>query len=731
MGATAITVASGSTLAPNYGLNNPTTTINIGTASAGARASVTLSAGSFLNMTDGTGTIKTFNINSLGAAAANPALTSNGTSASPVNMYFDIGGLANQIDTLNVVGRALFPNAGGTLINIVPFLTDTSLTPGSYLFITGSSGSTLGTSNLTLASTSLTVGGITYGLSLSGPVNPSTSTDEYLTITAAGTVTPIYWYGGRGDNLWNSNTGMGTGTNSTNWSSSSSGSPDAGTIPTAGSDVFFSASSVGAATVNTTLGQNFTINSLNVLGGTGPTTITGGSGNGIGGGAALTINAGSGNGITLASTAGATTINAVVVLGGNQTWTNNSSNLLTVNGQINGAFSLITAGSGTIALNGASTYSGGTTITSGTVLLGAPNPNPASPTSVTPLGSSTALVTLQTGTTGLLFASGTANLQVVNPLAVSSGTATLGTSATTGAADVFNGSITLSTGVTLQAATGGSVTFSGAWTTNNNIITIGSSGNTGSVTLTTAVSSPTAAPGVAVNFGTLVLNSALTGSDTVASGATLSGNGSVSGTTGVGLTGLGGGTVNGSALVLTGVTTFNGSGNTLTGTVTSINGVSLANNATLNLTGALTGNMTVGNGTLTGTGSVSGTTGVTGGTINGTGLVLTGATTFNSSGNTLSGTVTSTNGVSLADLNTALQFSGTLTGNLAVGAGTLSGSGTVSGNATLAGGTMNYFGNITGTLGISGTGAPGTARGASAAWSPPPAARLISAAART
>jgi fibronectin-binding autotransporter adhesin len=50
-----------------------------------------------------------------------------------------------------------------------------------------------------------------------------------------------------------------------------------------------------------------------------------------------------------------------IALGSNQTWTIGSGGL-TVNNAVSGAFSLTSAGTGTLVLSGSSTYSGGTTI---------------------------------------------------------------------------------------------------------------------------------------------------------------------------------------------------------------------------------------------------------------------------------------------------------------------------------------------------------------------------------
>ena len=279
--------------------------------------------------------------------------------------------------------------------------------------------------------------------------------------------------------------------------------------------------------------------------------------------------------------------------------------------------------------------------------------------------------------------------------------ATIGGSNTTGTS-FYTGNITLNTmatgyTATLQAAAGGTVDFNtGTWTTNNKAIAIGSSGNTGTVSLSNAIAT---SGGLSVKYGTLALNSAFTGGNmTVAAGTTLSGTGSVAGTTAVTSA-----TVNGTGLTLTGVTTFNSTGNVLSGTVSATSGVTLASGAALANNGALTGTLAIGNGTLTGTsGSVSGAVSLNGGTIsltNGTlgstlgaaggnwngagsvsGLVSSsGAFTIGSSGN-----LTASTGLSVTAGTTRVD--GTLTGAASVASGaTLGGTGTINGAAMVSG----------------------------------------------
>ena len=148
-------------------------------------------------------------------------------------------------------------------------------------------------------------------------------------------------------------------------------------LPVATTNVFITANTASNFS-SMTLGQGFTINSLNFTGtGTSDTagaTITGTL-------TPLTIEATNangntaGSGITVAAGSGANTISAPIILGGTQTWTNSASTLLTVSGGVtNGGFTLTTAGSGTISISAAISGSGGLTDTStGTVTLSAAN----------------------------------------------------------------------------------------------------------------------------------------------------------------------------------------------------------------------------------------------------------------------------------------------------------------------------------------------------------------------
>ncbi len=178
---------------------------------------------------------------------------------------------------------------------------------------------------------------------------------------------------------------------------------DAGNIPASTTNVFLTATNQSGA-VSTHLGASTTINSLNINSSAASNTVTDD-------GSTLTINAladgngnAAGNGITAAAGSGPAAINTPVVLGGSgvsQTWTNASSNALTINGNVTGtsgtqtltiansgtgsttlngvisnsatgsvALTINSAGTGATVFAGASTYTGTTTVTAGTLQFG-------------------------------------------------------------------------------------------------------------------------------------------------------------------------------------------------------------------------------------------------------------------------------------------------------------------------------------------------------------------------
>ena len=113
-----------------------------------------------------------------------------------------------------------------------------------------------------------------------------------------------YWKGTNGS-AWN------TGFPGFNWTVAASSTTQVSQLPDVYSDVYMPAN--GAANLNTTLGQSFSIRSLSFTSGT--TAMS------IGGSNALTI----ANGVTVAAGSAAQTIAANIVLGASQTWNVNGT----------------------------------------------------------------------------------------------------------------------------------------------------------------------------------------------------------------------------------------------------------------------------------------------------------------------------------------------------------------------------------------------------------------------
>jgi autotransporter-associated beta strand protein len=233
--------------------------------------------------------------------------------------------------------------------------------------------------------------------------NPAIAPELTVTYVPAPPAT-AYWSGaqsGPAGLVWSTELGSSSSPN-TNWSATDGGT-DLHEIPGGGvTNVIFGATGNSAGTLSTTFGADFSINSLTFASARTNSVI-------IGGASSLTILSG---GISVQSGSGAHTINATgdtsagmpgVVLGASQTWTNNSSNMLTVQSSIGDAGagnSLTIAGSGVIELAGANTYTGGTTVSSGTLVAGVDNAIPSNsalsigPAGAVVLAANTGLATL-------------------------------------------------------------------------------------------------------------------------------------------------------------------------------------------------------------------------------------------------------------------------------------------------------------------------------------------------
>jgi autotransporter-associated beta strand protein len=145
-----------------------------------------------------------------------------------------------------------------------------------------------------------------------------------------------------------------------NWATDASGGTATSASPASATNVYFSVTG-GGSNVSTTLDADFTIKSLNF-------TAAADAAHAVTiGGNALTIRGSSG--ITVDNGSGSHTINpGAVILSSDQTWTDNSANVLTIGAPVSGA-NLTIAGTGMIVFTNTtpSTY-GTTTINSGAIL---------------------------------------------------------------------------------------------------------------------------------------------------------------------------------------------------------------------------------------------------------------------------------------------------------------------------------------------------------------------------
>ena len=400
-----------------------------------------------------------------GANSAQSLTLANGLTLGTTGAYnssdyatltFSLGGSGIEAVDLGTGGAfngAVAINSGGAYVNITgaPVI-------GTYNLIdfgsqTGAGAFSL--SNVTAGVTSENLGRDTYALIQSG-------TALQLNISGA-SIPKVAYFDGAVSSIWNdlSNASY------VNWSLDQVGSLDAGNVVGPGTDVILTSSTETAngaanqvvqtngAAVTTTLGASTTINSLtvnsfatsNTIAADGSTlTISGTADSNTDVGGNYTGNT-AGNGISIKSGAGAFTVNVPVIIGGtnNQTWTNNSGSLFTVNGNVTGAtgagniqtltlantgaggttisgtisdvsgggkLALLVndTGSGIITLSGSNSYSGGTTLTSGSIALGNGSGLGAGSVALNAgqldLGGFNATITSLTGSSGTLITDG-------------------------------------------------------------------------------------------------------------------------------------------------------------------------------------------------------------------------------------------------------------------------------------------------------------------------------------
>lgn len=648
------------------------------------------------------------------------------------------------------MGTATFQASGGTrtLTNAVSITGNTTFS-GANDFIFSGAATMTSSRTLTINNSSVTFNGV-FG--------QSSSTARTLTKNGAGTLT----LGGTSANTYTGSTIVNDGTLVLN--KTAGVNAFGGTVLTVGDGSGNASSAVvqlnaanqmpdaTAITVKTDgllnlQGFTDTIGTLTMNGG----LVSGTSGNRLDLGGNVTI--------TASGTATAA-IAANVGLNGSRTFTVNDNSVttdndLSVSGIISdgtGASALTKAGTGTMILSGTNTFTGGSNINAGTVLL---DNNAALGTAAANLGDTTG-----TSAASLLFST-TAGRTVTNNIVVrsgSTGTATLGGQNTSGI-NTFGGTVTLNKNATVTAATGGEVDFNGIISgtgfgltkTGEGIVKLGAANTyTGLTTISAGtlaygVSNALATGAVTIDGATAVLNLGANQTDSVgqvilANGGSITGSGTSaltstatfdlrSGSVSIPLSGTVGLTKSTTGTVtLSGVNTYTlgtsiTAGTLRTGVASSIpstSAVSVSSGAVFDLNnfnqniGSLTGagSVTLGSATLT-AGSDNTSTSFSG-AISGTGgLTKAGSGIFTVSGaNNYSGATTVSAGTlrvgaaSTLPSQTQLSVSGGATfdlNSIATTVGSLAGAGSVTlGSASLTTGVNNGSTSFSGV--ISGTG---------------------------
>ena len=336
-----ITQSGGTTMLSGNNTYTGATTISGGKIIA--RSASALGTGSLANVTA--------NGNLIYSAATDTALNIGGT-LSLGNIGTSIGNGAASAQ-INVAG-----NASGTIgtVNIYG-VNGVSHYAGLATLIHGAGGSTLlGTPTL-----GFVYNNTDFTVASGSAAFTRTSTDLQVTTASATALSGnVNWKGGLAGatGVWAAS----NGSTQSNWQVTDGVNQPL--APGSTADVVFSTATSPGTMVGMTLGTDMTVRSLTI---NNTSTAFGLLHEGY----ALTIApASSSTGITIAASVQASTINADIVLGAAQTWTNNSANALTVNSIISGTGSLTKAGTGTVTLNGFNPYSGNTTISAGTLKIG-------------------------------------------------------------------------------------------------------------------------------------------------------------------------------------------------------------------------------------------------------------------------------------------------------------------------------------------------------------------------
>jgi fibronectin-binding autotransporter adhesin len=442
------------------------------TLSSTAATTITLTSPVVVSAAGGgaAGNINPGGAGSIGSLSLGSTLTGNGGGLS-----FDLG-ISGTNDLLAVTG-AVTLNAN-TPLNLNAL---SSFAAGTSTYDLINAASFAGTGTFTIGTHP--VGHIGFSLST------STSTQEILTVTAGNPISGYgYWTGAASTALGDAANNWNTGTNTSNFSTSSTGLPDADQVPSSSTDVLFTASNATPNSGNaltTRLDGAYSIRSLIFdVPAISPTQITSASvntnGNTLTISGVSSVNPDNGNsyGLLLSANSlasGAITGSGTVLLSAAQTWANNNGTLgLTLNANV---ASSLSASIGTLTLAG--TGAGGVTLGgvlgngSGTLAL---VDNQAGVTSLTATNTYTGATTISTGTLNLSGVLGSGGGTAISNSASFVETSTgviAGTSSVTNAAGTTTlGGVNTYTGTT--TVTAGTLNVTGS---------IGSAAGTGTETI--------------------------------------------------------------------------------------------------------------------------------------------------------------------------------------------------------------------------------------------------------
>jgi fibronectin-binding autotransporter adhesin len=354
-----ITVTAGTlSLGEGASLGDTTVTVTNGTFRAMGNQTFSTSGSELLNIGDNsTFSLQSGGINTVllnGVTPGTTVLDFNGTTGT---FAVDISG--SSADLLQIgAGHQVGLGANPIAVNINVLQ---SLVSGSRTILTADGGLLSG-GGFALDTTEGNFGGSTILLTNLG-------TSLVLNITEAAASPSILYFTGALDN--NFATFAGGNENRSNFSTDAAGLTDAHAAPDAGTELHIHATSLASAARTLTLGRNVEVKSLfidaqvaNAL------TLASGTADSF---LRITPTSSTG-GITVNSSAGGTVnISAPIILGANQTFMNNSANLLTVSGGISGTADLTVKGNtnGGVTFSGtaSNTYNGTTTVSSGSLTL--------------------------------------------------------------------------------------------------------------------------------------------------------------------------------------------------------------------------------------------------------------------------------------------------------------------------------------------------------------------------